>query len=88
MNITTVVTSWLWPRARSINKGAFDPQTGSPPKPNESGFGGERRSSGMSELSPQVEARDMELAHAAGHTENAYNNRCDQLAVAESQKHQ
>jgi len=31
--------------------------------------------------------RDAELAHAAGHAENEYNNRCDQLAVAESQKY-
>ena len=28
----------------------------------------------------------MELATAAGHAENEYNNRCDQLAVAESKK--
>jgi len=41
----------------------------------------------MSELSPQAEARDMELAYAVGHAENEYNNRCDQLAVAESQKY-
>ena len=41
----------------------------------------------MSELSPEAEARDMEPANAAGHAENEYNNRCDELAVAESQKY-
>ena len=40
----------------------------------------------MRELSPSAEARDMELVNAAGHAENAFNNRCDELAVAESQK--
>ena len=29
----------------------------------------------------------MELANAAGHAENEFNNRCDELAVAESQKY-
>ncbi|OUN21314.1 hypothetical protein B5G37_11295 [Pseudoflavonifractor sp. An85] len=38
-------------------------QMGTPPKPSASGFGGERRSSGMSEFSPfGAEMRDMELA--------------------------
>ena len=41
----------------------------------------------MSELSLQAEARDVELVNAAGHAENEFNNRCDQLAVAESQKY-
>ena len=41
---------------------------GPPPKPSgdSRGFGGESRSSGMSELSPQAEARDMELATTKG----------------------
>ena len=41
---------------------------GSPPKPSgdSRGFGGESRSSGMSELSPQAEANDMELATTKG----------------------
>ena len=42
----------------------------------------------MSALSPQAEAKDMELVNAAGHAENEYNNRCDELAVAESRKYQ
>ena len=41
---------------------------GPPPKPSgdSRGFGGESRSSGMSELSPQAEARDVELATTKG----------------------
>ena len=41
---------------------------GAPPKPSgdSRGFGGESRSSGMSELSPQAEARDVELATTKG----------------------
>ena len=41
---------------------------GPPPKPSgdRRGFGGESRSSGMSELSPQAEARDVELATTKG----------------------
>lgn len=87
MSIITAAMSWRLQRARSISKKAFDPYKGAPPKPSVSGFGGERRSSGMSELSPETEARDMELANAAGHAENEFNNRCDELAVAESQKY-
>ena len=41
----------------------------------------------MNELSQQAKAKDMELANAAGHAENEFNNRCDQLAVMESQKY-
>ena len=32
-------------------------------------------------------AKDAQLAPAAGHAENEFNNRCDELAVAESQKY-
>ena len=35
---------------------------GPPPEPSVSGSGGERRSPGMSELSPQAEAKDMKGA--------------------------
>ena len=37
-------------------------RSGLPPKPNEVGSVGKRQSSGMNELSPKVEASDMELA--------------------------
>ena len=37
-------------------------RSGLPPKPNEVGSAGKRQSSGMNELSPKVEASDMELA--------------------------
>ena len=60
---------------------------GSPPKPSGSGFGGERRSIGARELSAKPEAKDVEIVNAAGHAENEFNNRCDELAVAESRKY-
>ena len=41
---------------------------GSPTQTSDSVCGGERRSSGTRELLPQVEAKDVELAHAAGLT--------------------
>jgi len=37
-------------------------RSGLPPQPNEVGAVGKRQSSGMNELSPKVEASDMELA--------------------------
>ena len=44
-------------------RGSAEDQMGPLPKPSASGFGGERRSSGMSEFSPfGAEMRDMELA--------------------------
>ena len=69
-----------WPKARRKGPGArcaplritTDLQKrdylGPPPKPSgdSRGFGGESRSSAMSELSPQAEARDMELATTKG----------------------
>jgi len=41
----------------------------------------------MSEVLPKAKTRNMKLVNAAGHAENEYNNRCDELAVAESQKY-
>ena len=75
------------PKARNISNPAFDPHKGPPTQTSDSVCGGERRSSGTRELLPQAEARDVELANAAGHAENEFNNRCDELAVAESQKY-
>jgi len=60
---------------------------GSPPKPSGSGFGGERRNIGARELSAKTEAEDLEIVNAAGHAENEFNNRCDELAAAESRKY-
>ena len=52
------------PKARNISNPAFDPHKGSPTQTSDSVCGGERRSSGTRELLPQVEAKDVELAHA------------------------
>ena len=43
----------------------------------------------MIELSAVPKAKDMQLAttRVKGHASNPYNNRCDELAVAESQKY-
>ena len=37
-------------------------------------------------LSPQLERHDVRFVWVKGHAENEFNNRCDELAVAESQK--
>ncbi|MDR0839061.1 MAG: ribonuclease HI [Oscillospiraceae bacterium] len=39
------------------------------------------------ELLPLLEKHSVKFVWVKGHDENEYNNRCDELAVAESQKH-
>lgn len=41
----------------------------------------------MSEPCRKRNGEEDEACDDAGHAENEYNNRCDQLAVAESQKY-
>ena len=54
-----------------------------------SGCKWERRSSEVSEPCRKRRGKDTQLAttRVKGHAENPYNNRCDELAVAQSQKY-
>ncbi len=60
--------------------------TGTQTKPSEAGLFGKGGARERSEKCPSGHFERCGLCDDAGHAENPYNNRCDELAVLESKK--
>ena len=61
-------------------------EQGTRPQPSEAGADGKGAARERSETWPSGRGERCGLCGDAGHAENPYNNRCDELAVQESRK--